>query len=66
MKSDAFKQMRMFNPAVANQADDYIDALAGAISAEPIYFSALHGQAIYDDSNNWMPHSKQFEVLLDF
>lgn len=59
-------QMRSFNPAARNQADDYLDAGAGAIVATPVRVGfAMVGNPTGEAVKNWSPHSGVHEVTLD-
>ncbi len=58
-------QMRDWNPAVVDQPDDYVDAVAGSVSEAPERI----GQRIRADisasqpGNDWRPASGTFEVI---
>lgn len=60
------KQMRVWNAAVADQEDDYIDSLAGAISDEPIRIGKTHNQVEDIPSQNWRATSGVYEATTDF
>lgn len=60
------KQMRLFDPSVTNNQDDYIDALAGAISAEPVRIGTHNHYPTYNHNNNWQAQNQYTEMRLDF
>ena len=60
------KQMRLFDPSVTNNQDDYIDALAGAIASEPIRIGTHNNYPTYNHSNNWQASNQYSEMKLDF
>lgn len=60
------KQMRMFNAAVTDQDDDYIDALAGAVSDEPIRIGKTHNTVEYGTYQTWRENSGVYEATVDF
>lgn len=60
------KQMRMFNAAVTDQDDDYIDALAGAVSDEPIRIGKTHNTVEYGTHQTWRENSGVYEATVDF
>lgn len=60
------KQMRLFDPSVTNNKDDYIDAIAGAISAEAIRIGTHNNYPKYDNNNNWQASNQYSEMKLDF
>lgn len=61
----AYDQMREWNPAVADQPDDHLDSLAGAISQTPerINRSGLNAPAHRRD--DWRPSAGVHEVELE-
>ena len=59
-------QMRDFNPVATNQADDYIDAGAGAITETPERFRATPNiNATERGGGDWQPNSGVFEVEVE-
>lgn len=61
-----FKQMRMFNPAITDQEDDYLDSLAGAITDSPERIGKIHRQNEANASPNWRTDGGVIEATLDF
>lgn len=67
-------QMKEWNPAVKNQADDYLDALAGAVGETPERIHARAGTVPGSDtaaeisaprgSDDWRPNAGVHEVVL--
>lgn len=64
--SPQIKQMRLFDPSITNNEDDYIDSLAGAVSAEPILIGRHNNYPTYNHNNNWMASDQMDEMKLDF
>lgn len=60
------KQMRLFDPSVTNNQDDYIDALAGAIASESIRIGTHNNYPTYNHSNNWQASNQYTEMKFDF
>lgn len=60
------KKFKAFDPSKANNKDDEMDSLAGAISAEPIRIGMNNHIATYDPNKNWMPNNRMGEVTIDF
>lgn len=58
--------MRLYDPSITNQKDDYIDALAGAISAEPIRIGTHDNYPTYNHTNNWQAANQYSEMKFDF
>lgn len=62
-------QMRDFNPAATNQADDYLDAGAGAISATPVRIGKPVGKLTRNRDTprrqDWRPAAGVFEVTIE-
>lgn len=56
-------QMKDFNPDTKNQADDYIDAAAGAITDTPERISVHPGDA--EPVTEWRPNSGVHEVVFE-
>jgi hypothetical protein len=65
-ESPQIKEMRLYDPSITNQKDDYIDALAGAISAEPIRIGSHNNFATYNPNNNWQASNQYHEMKIDF
>ncbi|EZQ12071.1 phage terminase large subunit [Acinetobacter sp. Ver3] len=61
-----YKQMRMFNPAITDQEDDYLDSLAGAIVDQPERIGKIHRQNEVNESPNWRSESGVHEATYDF
>lgn len=61
-----FKQMRMFNPAITDQEDDYLDSLAGAITDSPERIGKIHRQIEANEGVNWRTNGGVIEATLDF
>lgn len=60
------KQMRMFNAAVTDQEDDYIDALAGAVDDEPVRIGKTHNTTDYGEQQTWRENSGVYEATVEF
>lgn len=63
----AWDQMKDFNPAVNNQTDDHIDAIAGAITDTPERLNIKISEVPEANhiQRNWRPNSGTFEVELE-
>jgi hypothetical protein len=61
-----YKQFRMFNPAITEQADDYLDSLAGAVVDQPERVGKIHRTNMPNERPNWRSDSGQIEAALDF
>ena len=55
-------QMRDWNPAVKQQPDDFLDALADAINDEPVRVGRMVGNPTPDRAEDWRPSAGVFEV----
>jgi len=64
--SRQYKNMRMFNPAIADQDDDDLDSLAGAITDSPERVGKIHRQNEVNESPNWRTDGGVVEATLDF
>ena len=64
--SAQYKQFRMFNPAITEQADDYMDSLAGAVVDQPERVGKIHRTNLPNERPNWRSDSGQIEATLDF
>lgn len=64
--SEQVKQMRQFNAAITEQEDDYIDALAGSITDEPVRVGKIHGKIERDAFDNWRTVGGTYDAPLDF
>lgn len=62
-ESDAFEQMREFDPSVREQPDDYLDAAAGAIAATPVRVNRIPGGQVAEQAPAWQL-GEQSEVEL--
>lgn len=62
MDGPAYNQMRMFQPQLTNQADDFIDSGAGAVLEVPARIGGLQFAALKENVNNWRPTAQQYEV----
>ena len=60
------KQMREWNPAIANQPDDYLDSGAGALVDQPERIGKIHRQNEANESPNWRTNGGVVEATLDF
>jgi hypothetical protein len=61
-------QMREWNPAVQNQPDDYLDALAGAVAETPERIASRAGMSKISDvsrADDWRPNAGVHEVLIE-
>lgn len=61
-----YKQMRMFNPAISDQEDDYLDSLAAAITDSPERVGKIHRTNQANESPNWRSSGGVIEATLDF
>lgn len=60
-------QMRDWNPAISDQPDDYLDAGAGAITAEPVRIGKVVVSAEQRATRpGWQPAAGVYEVTLDY
>lgn len=58
------KQMRDWNPAVAQQPDDYLDVTAGAVAEQPERVGGSGNKIMSQhDRDDWRPTTGQYEVL---
>ena len=64
--SRQYKNMRMFNPAIADQDDDDLDSLAGAVTDSPERVGKIHRQNEVNESPNWRTDGGVIEATLDF
>lgn len=64
--SPQVKQMRLYDPSIANNADDYIDSLAGAVSSEPIRIGTNNHYPTYKHENNWQSENQYLEMKIGF
>lgn len=65
MDGPASDQMKQFNPFSKNQADDYIDAGAGAISDTPVRIGRIVGNPTGEPGDDWRPSAGVHEVELE-
>ncbi len=61
-----YKQMRLFNPAVTDQEDDYLDSLARAITESPERVGKIHRTNEAHELPNWRTNGGVIEAALDF
>lgn len=64
--SPQVKQMRLYDPSITSNQDDYIDSLAGAISSEPIRIGKHNHYPVYNHNNNWQAANQYTDFKLDF
>jgi hypothetical protein len=63
-----FGQMREWNPAVKEQADDYLDALAGAVTEQPERITraiTTDGIPTGASADDWRPSAGVHDVILE-
>lgn len=61
----AYVEMRDWNPAITDQPDDHLDALAGAVSETPERIAG-RGKILHEPRvKDWRPAAGVFEVQLD-
>ena len=60
------QQMIDWNPAVADQPDDFLDAAAGAILAEPVRIDWSRVDSRLQTRAGWQPIGGTYEVAVDF
>lgn len=69
LRGPFWKQMRDWNPAMASQPDDLLDAASGAISETPERFRAREAQIggipTSGDRHDWRPEAGTFEVAFE-
>lgn len=58
-------QMKDWNPAVAQQPDDFIDSAAGAILQAPVRIGKIVGNPGSDLREDWRPGTGVYEVTVD-
>jgi len=61
----AYDQMIQFNPLAKNQADDYLDSGAGAISETPVRIGRVVGKPTGEPVDDWRPSAGVHEVTLE-
>ncbi len=61
-ESPLWKEMRAWNPAVTEQADDHLDAAAGAIAEQPERIRAKSGIPQGREPNDWRPETGVHEI----
>jgi hypothetical protein len=66
LRGPAFTQMRDWNPAIADQPDDHLDSLAGAVGETPerVGPASAGWNAPGKAREDWRPDAGQFEVEL--
>lgn len=62
LRSEAWDEMRDWNPAVSDQPDDYIDAAAAAILDQPERIGRIVGNPTPRDRQDWSATSETAEV----
>lgn len=66
LKGPLWDQMKDWNPAHTNQADDYLDATAGAVSETPERISRSDGWIPPSTAaHDWRPSAGEYEVSLE-
>jgi hypothetical protein len=60
----AYEQMRNWNPALADQPDDYLDATAKAIIDQPERVGHLTGTPVAPAGDDWRPNAGVYEAEL--
>jgi hypothetical protein len=65
LRGPLWNQMRDWNPGIADQPDDYIDASAGAIAEQPERFRENSGIPIEPTGNDWRQTSGTYEVAFE-
>ena len=66
LRGPLWDQMRDFNPALTNQADDYLDSGAGAISQTPVRIGRIVGKPTEARRDDWRPDAGVHEVQVDY
>lgn len=64
LEGPLWDQMRDWNPAIAQQPDDYLDAGAGAVTDQPARIGQSVGNANPDRPDDWRQLAGEFEVEL--
>lgn len=59
-------QMRDWNPAVTNQADDHLDSGSKAMQATPVRLGKIIGKQTGVKHQDWRPSGGVFEVATDY
>ena len=59
-------QMKDWDPATQNQADDFVDVSAGAIADTPERIGKLIGNPIMQPRDDWHPAAGDVEVTLEY
>lgn len=65
LQGDMWEQMRDWNPAVADQPDDFLDAGAGAITDTPERMRQIVGNPTGGARNDWRPDGGVHKVELE-
>lgn len=65
LEGDFWDQMKDWNPATQNQADDLLDATAGALGATPERVGRIVGNPTATPRHDWRPEAGVHEVTLD-
>lgn len=65
LDGDLWDQMKDWNPATKNQADDLLDAGAGAVTDQPVRVGKTIGNPAPDRDEDWRPVSGVYEATLE-
>lgn len=65
LEGPSWDQMKDFNPAATNQPDDYLDSVAGAITATPVRIGKVVGKPTVTTREDWRPSAGVHEVTLE-
>lgn len=66
LEGPTWDQMTDFNPELTNQADDYLDSGAGAISQTPVRIGKIVGKPTATEREDWRPSAGVHEVELEY
>lgn len=66
LRGPLWDQMRDFNPAVTDQADDYLDSGAGAIAQTPVRIGRIVGKPTEVRRDDWRTNAGVHEVQVDY
>lgn len=66
LRGPLWDEMRDFNPAISDQADDYLDSGAGAISQTPVRIGKIVGKPTGEQRDDWRPDAGVHEVQVDY
>lgn len=65
LDGDLWSQMKDWNAATKNQADDFLDAGAGAVTDQPARIGQNVAQATQQHDEDWRPTTGVFEAVLE-